>query len=96
MLKRQPETVWLKGISSVCLHPALRDQQQAFSHFFCIRAKRTTAPLVPTTGEMRTHKTRHDHTAECFVVYGAEDVKHTEGLMLPLCLKTCNENMQYP
>lgn len=53
-------------------------------------------PLVPTTGEMRTHKTRHDHTAECFVVYGAEDVNHTEGLMLPLCLKTCNENMQYP
>lgn len=38
VLKRQPETVWLNEVSSVCLQQALRDQQQAFAHFFEKRA----------------------------------------------------------
>lgn len=38
VLKRQPETVWLNEVSSVCLQQALRDQQQAFAHFFERRA----------------------------------------------------------
>lgn len=37
-LKHQPETVWLNEVSSVCLQQALRDQQQAFAHFFDKRA----------------------------------------------------------
>ena len=33
-LERQRQTVWLNEVSSVCLQQALRDQQQAFAHFF--------------------------------------------------------------
>ena len=41
LLKRQPETVWLNEVSSVCLQQALRDLQVAFSNFF---DKRTAYP----------------------------------------------------
>lgn len=41
VLKRQPETVWLNEVSSVCLQQALRDLQVAFSNFF---DKRTAYP----------------------------------------------------
>lgn len=37
-LKRQPETVWLNEVSSVCLQQALRDLQVAYSNFFDKRA----------------------------------------------------------
>lgn len=37
-LKAQPDTAWLNEVSSVCLQQALRDQQQAFAHFFDKRA----------------------------------------------------------
>ena len=34
VLKRQPETVWLNEVSSVCLQQSLRDLQVAYSNFF--------------------------------------------------------------
>ncbi len=37
-LKHRPDLVWLNEVSSVCLQQALRDQQQAFAHFFDKRA----------------------------------------------------------
>ena len=41
VLKRQPETVWLNEVSSVCLQQSLRDLQVAYSNFF---DKRTGYP----------------------------------------------------
>ncbi len=41
VLKRQPETVWLNEVSSVCLQQSLRDLQVAYSSFF---DKRTGYP----------------------------------------------------
>ena len=38
VLKRQPETVWLNEVSSVCLQQSLRDLQVAYSNFFAKRA----------------------------------------------------------
>ncbi|MDR1529242.1 MAG: transposase [Burkholderiales bacterium] len=38
LLKRQPDTVWLNEVSSVCLQQSLRDLQVAFSNFFDKRA----------------------------------------------------------
>lgn len=38
VLKRQPETVWLNEVSSVCLQQSLRDLQVAYSNFFDKRA----------------------------------------------------------
>lgn len=39
ILKTQPDRIWLNEVSSVCLQQALRDQQQAFAHFFDKRAR---------------------------------------------------------
>ncbi len=38
LLKRQPETIWLNEVSSVCLQQSLRDLQTAFANFFDKRA----------------------------------------------------------
>ena len=50
-LKRQPETLWLKEVSSVPLQQALRDLQAAYSNFF---AKRAGYPAFKRKGTRAT------------------------------------------